>query len=161
MRCQRRAGKGRCANRVARARAVPAELHELPQRGPSKFVPPMLVDLNRIWPDYTPLLPVKRQAPLSPIQNSLGRFDDKMIVVDASDRGEPRRRAPAAARSRAPHRLPARRERDRRPRRVARSKARRGLTAPFYFKDKMERAAVIGFLRSLDTSSNKTASAQR
>ncbi|MDQ3623617.1 MAG: hypothetical protein M3463_14200 [Verrucomicrobiota bacterium] len=56
----------------------------------SKFVPPMLVDLKRIWPGYTPVLPVKRQAPLSPIQNSLGRFDDKMIVVDASDRGERR-----------------------------------------------------------------------
>ena len=32
---------------------------------------------------------------------------------------------------------------------------------PFYFEDKTERAAVFGFLRSLDTGANKTASAQR
>jgi hypothetical protein len=32
----------------------------------------------------------KRTPPLSPIQNAPGTFDDKMIVVDASDRGSHR-----------------------------------------------------------------------
>jgi len=32
----------------------------------------------------------QRDPPLSPVQNSPGTFDDKMIVVDASDRGAKR-----------------------------------------------------------------------
>ena len=57
----------------------------------SKFVPPMLVDLKTLWPGYTPFPAGKRgDSKLSTIQNSSGTFDDKMIVVDASDRGEKR-----------------------------------------------------------------------
>lgn len=55
----------------------------------SKFVPPTLVELEDVWPAYKPIVVMKR-PPLSPIQNALGGFDDKMIVVDASDRGEKR-----------------------------------------------------------------------
>ncbi len=57
----------------------------------SKFVPPMLVDLKTLWPAYAPATAGKRGSPrLSEILNSPGIFDDKMIVVDASDRGEKR-----------------------------------------------------------------------
>jgi hypothetical protein len=56
----------------------------------SKPVPPMIVDLKTMWPDYKPVTVAERTPPLSPIQNSPGIFDDKMIVVDASPRGEKR-----------------------------------------------------------------------
>lgn len=42
-------------------------------------------------PGYTPLpAGVRGDAKLSTILNSLGTFDDKMVIVDASDRGEKR-----------------------------------------------------------------------
>ena len=57
----------------------------------SKFVPPILVDMKTIWPAYLPIPVGKRgDSKLSTILNSSGIFDDKMIVVDASDRGEKR-----------------------------------------------------------------------
>lgn len=56
----------------------------------SKPVPPMVVEMKKIWPGYKPIVVMKRQPPLSPVQNSIGSYDDKMIVVDASARGEPR-----------------------------------------------------------------------
>jgi len=46
-----------------------------------------LVRMKTIFPGYKPMVLAKRDPPLSPIQNSPGTFDDKMIVVDASDRG--------------------------------------------------------------------------
>jgi len=69
-------------------RANCTQCHNVDQ---SKFVPPMLVEMNTIWPAYTPIPVGKRgDSKLSTIQNSAGIFDDKMIVVDASDRGEKR-----------------------------------------------------------------------
>ncbi|MDQ3440023.1 MAG: hypothetical protein M3478_06695 [Planctomycetota bacterium] len=56
----------------------------------SKFVPTMLVDMRTIMPSYAPMVLGQRQPPMSPVQNSAGTFDDKMIVVDASDRGAKR-----------------------------------------------------------------------
>ncbi len=57
----------------------------------SKIVPPMLVELKTMWKGYTPVPAGKRgDTKLSTILNSPGTFDDKMIVVDASDRGENR-----------------------------------------------------------------------
>ncbi|MFN2391153.1 MAG: hypothetical protein ABR566_04210 [Pyrinomonadaceae bacterium] len=57
----------------------------------SKIVPPMLVELKKMWKGYTPVPAGKRgDTKLSTILNSPGTFDDKMIVVDASDRGENR-----------------------------------------------------------------------
>ena len=54
----------------------------------SKIVPPMLVELKTMWKGYTPTLAGKRgDSKLSPILNSPGIFDDKMVVVDASGRG--------------------------------------------------------------------------
>ncbi|MBA3772158.1 MAG: hypothetical protein H0X13_06660 [Ramlibacter sp.] len=57
----------------------------------SKIVPPGLVALKTLWPGYLPVPVGKRgDSKLSYILNSRGTFDDKMIVVDASDRGEKR-----------------------------------------------------------------------
>lgn len=56
----------------------------------SQPVSPMLVDMKTILPGYAPEVLAHRAPPLSPIQNSSGTFDDKMIVVDASDRGAKR-----------------------------------------------------------------------
>ena len=57
----------------------------------SKAVPAMLVELKTLWPAYAPLpAGVRGDGKLSTILNAPGPFDDKMIVVDASDRGEKR-----------------------------------------------------------------------
>ena len=117
----------------------------------SKFVPPNLVELKKIWPDYQPVV-VAQRPPLSPIQDSPGIFDDKMIIVDASDRGDIRGVA-----------LPLLLDLARRTVFLHDASVTGGLEElldpkrgadsphPFYFKDKDERAAVIGFLHSLDT----------
>jgi len=57
----------------------------------SKAVPAMLVELKTLWPAYVPIpAGVRGDGKLSTILNAPGTFDDKMIVVDASDRGEKR-----------------------------------------------------------------------
>jgi hypothetical protein len=57
----------------------------------SKFVPPMLVKLKTIWPAYAPVpVGLRGNKSLSQVLNSLGAYDNKMVVVDASDRGEKR-----------------------------------------------------------------------
>ena len=48
------------------------------------MVPPFLVDLKTLWHGYTQAILAQRAEPLSPIQNSPGTFDDKMIVIEAS-----------------------------------------------------------------------------
>ena len=69
-------------------RANCTQCHNVDQ---SKFVPPMLVEMKTIWPGYTPIpAGMRGESKLSTILNSPGIFDDKMIVVDASDRGEKR-----------------------------------------------------------------------
>lgn len=45
-----------------------------------------MIELNELWPDYQPEIIANRTPPLSPVQNSPGGYDDKMIVIDASDR---------------------------------------------------------------------------
>lgn len=58
---------------------------------PQIAVPQTLVALPTLWPGYVPVPAGTRgDTHLSPILNAPGIFDDKMIVVDASDRGEPR-----------------------------------------------------------------------
>ncbi|MEO8350471.1 MAG: hypothetical protein ABI680_02000 [Chthoniobacteraceae bacterium] len=49
-----------------------------------------LVPMETIWPGYKPTVISTRMAPLTPIQDSPGTFDDKMIVIDASPVGGPR-----------------------------------------------------------------------
>jgi hypothetical protein len=56
---------------------------------PSQPVDARLIPMPVIWPGYNPKVIAMRDSPLSPIQDSAGTFDDKMIVVDASPvRGE-------------------------------------------------------------------------
>lgn len=121
----------------------------------SKIVPPMLVELKTMWKGYTPVPAGKRgDTKLSTILNSPGTFDDKMIVVDASDRGENRGNA-----------LPLLLD-------LARTNIflhdasvssldellnpSRGDNAPhpFYIADASERADMVEFLRGLDTGSS-------
>jgi cytochrome c2 len=121
----------------------------------SKFVPPMLVEMETIWPGYIPIPVGKRgDTKLSMILNSPGMFDDKMIVVDASDRGEKRGNA-----------LPLLLD-------LARTNiflhdasvpsldnlldSVRGENAPhpFYLADAAQREDMVEFLRSLDTNSS-------
>lgn len=53
---------------------------------PNAAVPNRLIELKELWPDYQPEIIAQRLPPLSPVQNSPGGYDDKMIVIDASDR---------------------------------------------------------------------------
>ncbi len=117
----------------------------------SKAVPTMLVDMKTIMPDYRPEILFQR-PPLSPVQNSSGTFDDKMIVVDASDRGEKRGNA-----------LPLLLDLERKqvflhdasvPGLEKLLDPSRGPTAPhpFYLKDAAQRADVVQFLRASDTA---------
>ena len=57
---------------------------------PAKPVSPAVIPLGEIWPGYKPEKLADRKPPLSPIENAPGTFDDKMVVVDASERGEKR-----------------------------------------------------------------------
>ena len=119
-----------------------------------KFVPPLLVDLKTLWPGYAPAVAGMRGDPkLDPVLNSPGGFDDKMIVIDASIRGEKRGNA-----------LPLLLD-------LARTNIflhdasvsslndlldpKRGAAAPhpFYFADAAGRADMVAFLRGLDTNS--------
>ncbi len=71
-----------------RVRARCTSCHNVDQR---KFVPPMLVELATMWPQYVPLPVGKRgNSKLDTVLNAPGGYDDKMVVVDASMRGEKR-----------------------------------------------------------------------
>lgn len=118
----------------------------------SKPVDAKLLNLKSIWPDYNPATAGKRGDPKqSAILNSPGDFDDKMIIVDASDHGEPRGNA-----------LPLLLDLDRTTIFLHNGSVKsldellnpqRGKTSPhpFYIKDNSPRADLIEFLRSLDT----------
>ena len=117
----------------------------------SKPVPTTLVDLKELLPDYDPKVLAERDPPHSPIVNSTGGFDDKMIVIDASDRGEKRGNA-----------LPllldlARKEMFLHDASVkgldSLLNPERGAKAPhpFYLKDAAQRADMVAFLNGLDT----------
>ncbi len=70
----------------------------------SKFVPQNIVAFNdtvelfdqapkreALWPAYLGVLAAKRTASnLVPVRDSMGTFDDKLIIVEASNRGQPR-----------------------------------------------------------------------
>lgn len=117
----------------------------------SQRVPPTLVDLKTLWPAYKPIVLAERPAPFTPIQNSPGIFDDKMIVIDASHLGGTRGNA-----------LPLLLDLDRTTLFLHDASVhsldelldpRRGETAPhpFYFRNTSDRADMVAFLRSLDT----------
>ena len=115
----------------------------------SKPVPANLVDLKILWPGYAPQVIAQRQPPLDAVQNSPGTFDDKMIVVDASGRGDKRGNA-----------LPLLLDLARKPVFLHDASVPsldalldpvRGTDAPhpFYVKDKAHRDDVMQFLRGL------------
>ena len=56
----------------------------------SKPVATTLVPLKELWPSYDPVILAKRKPPLNPVEDSPGGYDDKMVVLDASERGEKR-----------------------------------------------------------------------
>ncbi|MDQ3563300.1 MAG: hypothetical protein M3436_03880 [Pseudomonadota bacterium] len=122
----------------------------------SRPVPTMLVDMKKMMPDYQPEV-LGQRPPLSPIQNSSGGFDDKMIIVDASDRGDKRGFA-----------LPLLLDLDRKEKFLhdvsvtgldALLDPKRGDTAPhpFYIADPSQRGEMVDFLRSLDTGESPVA----
>jgi hypothetical protein len=56
----------------------------------SKPVPPLIVGLKQLWPGYRPIVLMPRVKTLSPVQNAPGIYDDKLIIADASKRGDPK-----------------------------------------------------------------------
>ncbi|NML67676.1 c-type cytochrome [Hymenobacter sp. RP-2-7] len=112
-----------------------------------------LIPMNVIWPGYAPKVIAMRQPPLSPIQNAPGTFDDKMIVVDASPGGGIRGNA-----------LPLLLDLARKPVFLhddevkgldALFDPKRGAKAPhpFYVVAPADRAALVAYMKSLDTDS--------
>jgi uncharacterized protein (TIGR03437 family) len=61
------------------------------QLDPNKFVPPLLLSMQDLYPGYNPTVIFVRPAPLSPIQKSFGGpspfYDNRMVVVDATREG--------------------------------------------------------------------------
>jgi hypothetical protein len=116
----------------------------------SKPVPTSLVDLKTLWPGYTPApVGLRGDSKLSTIMNSPGDFDDKMVIIDASNRGIPRGNA-----------LPLLLDLDRTTIFLhdgsvksldALLDPKRGKNDPhpFYINDKTQRAEIIEFLRGL------------
>ncbi len=118
----------------------------------SKPVNAKLIDLKTMWPGYSPETAGMRGDPKqSPIINSPGNYDDKMVVIDASDHGEPRGVA-----------LPLLLDLDRTTLFLHDASVtsldqllnpERGRMAPhpFYFSAADQRSDMVAFLRSLDT----------
>ena len=126
-----------CHN-TAQGRAVPTTLHAM----------------ARIWPGDRPTILAQRTPPLTPVQDTAGNtFDDKWAVVNASLRGEMRGVA-----------MPLLLDLARKPVFLHDNSVRsldslltqtRGPKAPhpFYVKNKAQRADVVVYLKSLDTTS--------
>ena len=126
-----------CHN-TAQGRAVPTTLHAM----------------SRIWPGDRPTILAPRTPPLTPVQDTAGNtFDDKWAVVNASLRGEKRGVA-----------MPLLLDLARKPVFLHDNSVRsldglltqtRGPKAPhpFYVKNKAQRADVVVYLKSLDTTS--------
>jgi len=119
----------------------------------SKPVDAKLLNLKSIWPAYNPATAGVRGDPKqSAILNSPGDFDDKMVIVDASDHGEPRGNA-----------LPLLLDLDRTTIFLHNASVNsleellnpnRGKNAPhpFYINKATQRAELVEFLRGLDVS---------
>jgi uncharacterized protein (TIGR03437 family) len=64
------------------------------QSDPNKFVPIFVIPIKALYPAYTPTSIFTRPAPFSPIQKSFGGpspfYDNRLVVVDASRRGDSR-----------------------------------------------------------------------
>lgn len=132
-------------------RANCTQCHNVDQ---GRFVPPLVVGLSTMWPAYVPLpAGIRGDAKLSTILNSPGDFDNKMVVVDASDRGERRGVAMPLLLDLARTNLFLHDASV--PSLNALLDPARGRTAPhpFYVAPASRRADVVEFLRGLGTSS--------
>ncbi len=83
-------GQAGDAAAVARGRAIfrtnCTSCHNVDQ---GKFVPSMLIPMGTIFPGDNPVVLAERMEPLNPIENTVASiFDDKMVVVNASIRGD-------------------------------------------------------------------------
>jgi cytochrome c2 len=119
-----------------------------------KRVPAMVVPMKKIFPGDNPVTLAQRTPPLNPIMNTEDSvFDDKMAVLNASLRGDMRGIA-----------LPLLLDLARKPVFLHDNSVsslddlfdpKRGGKAPhpFYLSDARQRAEMVAFLRSLDTSS--------
>lgn len=122
--------------------------HNMNQGEPVRMT---VVSLEDLWPAYAPVTLAQRAPPLSPIRNSPGSYDDKMVIADGSERGLPRgvplpllldlARKPAFLHDNSVPSLDALLD----PARGSRS------PHPFYVNDRARRAEVIAFLRGLGT----------
>jgi hypothetical protein len=118
----------------------------------SKPVPPIIVSLKQLWPGYRPIVMMPRVKTLSPVQNSPGIYDDKLIIADASKRGDPKgipmpllldlARKPLFLHDASVPGL----DRLLDPRRGAKQ------PHPFYVADARGRADTVAFLKGLDTT---------
>jgi mono/diheme cytochrome c family protein len=118
----------------------------------SKPVPPLIVGLKQLWPGYRPIVLMPRVKKLGPVQNSPGIYDDKLIIADATKRGDPKgipmpllldlARKPRFLHDASVHGLDSLLD----PRRGSKQ------PHPFYVADRRRRAEVVAFLRGVDTT---------
>ena len=144
------AGRAEPADKVARGRvAFRATCTSCHGVEPAQPVDARLIPMMVIWPGYKPKVIAMRDSPLTPIQDSPGTFDDKMIVVDASPLGGQRGNALPLLLDLA--RKPAFLHDDSVPSLDDLMNPGRGPTAPhpFYIDSPAVRADVAAFLRSL------------
>ncbi len=122
----------------------------------SKPVDAKLHNLKSIWPAYNPGPAGTRGDPKqSAIINSPGDFDDKMVVVDASDHGEPRGialpllldldRTTMFLHDGSVHSLEA----------LLNPNRGKNSPHPFYIDNASQRAELVEFLRGLDANQKK------
>jgi mono/diheme cytochrome c family protein len=118
----------------------------------SKPVPPLIVGLKQLWPGYRPLVMMPRIKKLGPVQNSPGIYDDKLIIADATKRGDPKGipmplLLDLARKQRFLHDASV-------PGLNSLLDPRRGAKQPhpFYVADPGRRADMIAFLRGVDTT---------
>jgi hypothetical protein len=108
--------------------------------------------LKQLWPDYRPIVMMPRTKKLGPVRNSPGIFDDKLIISDATKRGDPQgiampllldlARKPLFLHDASVAGLDALLD----PRRGAKQ------PHPFYVTDARARADLVAFLKALDTT---------
>jgi mono/diheme cytochrome c family protein len=123
----------------------------------SKPVPVTLVDLKTLWPGYTPVVVgLRGNKKLSKILNSLGDFDDKMVIVDASSHDQPRGNALPMLLDLARTTLFLHDASVKSLDELLDPKRGKNSPHPFYFDDKSQRLDMIEFLRGLDTESAKS-----
>ncbi|MCA1661909.1 MAG: hypothetical protein LC648_07030 [Novosphingobium sp.] len=118
----------------------------------SKPVPPLIVSLKQLWPAYRPIVMMPRVGKLGPVQNSPGTYDDKLVIADATKRGDPKGIP-----------MPLLLDLARKPR-FLHDASVRGLDSlldprrgakqphPFYVADATRRADAVAFLKGLDTT---------